>query len=111
MLLERVDHFLLLLLIVAIVQVFRRVLLLHVRLRFHTLGVATSDLRLHVCQVRLVRAVEPVLQVLAHAHHACVVTSRRVDLRALSTPLKLVETTWPSFTGVLATIVYVSSLE
>lgn len=49
MLVERVDHLLLLLVIVAIVQVLRLVLLVEFRTGFHSLvGISTVELGLHV---------------------------------------------------------------
>ena len=47
---------------------------------------------------------EAALQVLTHADHAGVITRRAVYLRPLSAPLKFIETTWSSFTGVSTTM-------
>ena len=107
------DHFLLLLVIVAIVQVLGLVLLIEFRTRLHALILLlTVQLRLHVGKVGLLRVrvvmVMPwvrlllgqtALQVLTHADHARVITRRAVYLRALRTALKLIETTWSSLAG------------
>lgn len=51
---ERVDHFLLLLMIVAIVQVLRLILLIEFRASLHSfIRVLTIELCLHVGKVRL----------------------------------------------------------
>ena len=51
-----------------------------------------------------VRLNEATLQVLAHAYHACIVSSRAVYLRTLCATLKFIETTWSSFTGIGSTM-------
>lgn len=102
---ERVNHFLLLLMIVAIVQVLRLVLLVQFCTRFQTLvRVLTAQLSLHVCQVRLLRVwmglSQAALQILTHANHARVISRWTVNLRPLCAPLKFIETTRSSFTGI-----------
>ena len=84
MLMERLQHLLLLLVVVAAVQVLRLVLLVKV-LCFHTfVGLLPVQLHLHVGQVRRLvivegRVGEAVLQILAHSHHPDVVARWRVD--------------------------------
>ena len=102
---ERVNHFLLLLMIVAIVQVLRLVLLVQFCTRFQTLvRVLTAQLSLHVCQVRLLGVwmglSQAALQILTHANHARVISRWTVNLRPLCAPLKFIETTRSSFTGI-----------
>ena len=66
---------------------------------------------LHVGQVRGVRRRISRLQVLAHTHHAHVVASGRVNLRAPVRSLKLIETTGTTFAGVVESVLNVTSLE
>ena len=106
---ERVDHLLLLLVVVAIVQVLRLVLLVELRAGLESLSrVLAAELRLHVGQVRLlgvwVRLRQAALEVLAHADHARVITCGAVYLRTLCAPLKFIETTGSSFTSVGASV-------
>lgn len=56
---------------------------------------------------------ETALQVLTHSDHAGVITRRAVYLRPLSAPLKFIETTWSSFTGIGTTMAIgnIASLE
>ena len=115
---ERVDHLLLLLVVVAIVQVLRLVLLVELRACLQSLRwILTAQLRLHVGQVRLLRVRmrlrQRALQVLTHPDHARVITGWAVYLRPLRAPLKFIETTGSSFAGVGATmsIGNVSTLE
>ena len=51
-----------------------------------------------------VRLSQATLQVLAHAHHARVITCRAVYLGTLCATLKLIETTGSAFTGVWPTM-------
>ena len=106
---ERVDHLLLLLVIVAIVQVLRLVLLVELGAGLESLSrILAAELRLHVGQVRLlrvwVRLRQATLEVLAHADHARVITCGAVYLRTLCAPLKFIETTGSSFTSVGASV-------
>ena len=106
---ERVDHLLLLLVVVAIVQVLRLVLLVELRAGLESLSrVLAAELSLHVGQVRLlgvwVRLRQAALEVLAHADHARVITCGAVYLRTLCAPLKFIETTGSSFTSVGASV-------
>ena len=106
---ERVNHLLLLLVVVAIVQVLRLVLLVELRAGLESLSrVLAAELRLHVGQVRLlrvwVRLRQASLEVLAHADHARVITCGAVYLRTLCAPLKFIETTGSSFTSVGASV-------
>ena len=106
---ERVDHLLLLLVIVAIVQVLRLVLLVELGAGLESLSrILAAELRLHVGQVRLlrvwVRLRQATLEVLAHADHARVITCGTVYLGTLCAPLKFIETTGSSFTSVGASV-------
>ena len=106
---ERVDHLLLLLVIVAIVQMLRLVLLVELRTGLQSLSrVLAAELCLHVGQVRLlrvwVRLRQAALEILAHADHARVITCGAVYLRTLCAPLKFIETTGSSFTSVGASV-------
>ena len=117
MLVERVNHLLLLLVIVAIVQMLRLVLLVELCTGLQSLSrVLAAELCLHVGQVRLlrvwVRLRQAALEILAHADHARVITCGAVYLRTLCASLKFIETTGSSLTSVGAmTISNVSTLE
>ena len=51
------------------------------------------------------------LQVLTHTYHASIITSWGVYVRTLRTPLKFIETTWPSFACIMVSISNGATLE
>lgn len=115
MLVERMKHFLLLLMIVAAVKVLRLILLVHVG-SFHSFAsLLPVHLGLHLGHMSVLvsmhlSATEAILQILAHPHHTNVVASWRIDSRTLVASLKLIETTRPALC-LMVPIGNVASLE
>ena len=95
---ERVEHLLLLLVIIAAVEVLRLILLIHVG-SFHSLPrLLPMHLHLHLSHMGVLMTMDlctsqAILQILTHTHHSNVVASWRINSRALIASLKLVETT------------------
>ena len=115
---ERMDHFLLLLVIVAIVNMFRSILLVQFRICFDSiccLITVLAHLRLHVGKMGLMDlllACKTALQVLAHSDHARKITRRGVNMGSLIASLKLIETTRTPFALIMEdAILNASSLE